>query len=264
MQSRAAAVAMPPSTAGLSSRRVKNVQERWLFQRYASGDPQARAELVTRFIPLARRVARGYVRTGEDFDDLLQVASFGLLKAIDRFDPAIGTAFSSFAVPTIDGELKRHLRNTRWAAHVPRGVQERSLKVSRTTDELSAELGRSPTVVEVAERTRLASEEVIEAQEAALAIDVVPIEPLDADGDAGGGVDSLPCEEDGYERVEWAVSAAPPFHELPPREQEILYLRFGKDLTQSQIAAGMGLSQMHVSRLIRKSLAAIHSATSSG
>jgi RNA polymerase sigma-B factor len=232
-----------------------------LLERYhREDDKAARDALVERFLPLARQLARRYERQDESLDDLLQVASMGLVKAIDRFDPSRGTAFSSFAVPTILGELKRYFRDVGWAVHVPRGMQERALEVNRAVSELSRTLGRSPTPAEIAEFTELAPEEVLEAMEAATAYDSVSLEAPrsngdgDGDGDAWEVVDRLGSEDPGYELAEYSATIAPQLRALPERDRLVLQLRFVEDLTQSEIAERIGVSQMHVSRLIRQAL----------
>ena len=232
-----------------------------LLERYhREDDKAARDALVERFLPLARQLARRYERQDEPLDDLLQVASMGLVKAIDRFDPSRGTAFSSFAVPTILGELKRYFRDVGWAVHVPRGMQERALEVNRAVSELSRTLSRSPTPAEIAEFTELALEEVLEAMEAATAYDSVSLEAPrsngdgNGDGDAGEVVDRLGGEDPGYELAEYSATIAPQLRALPERDRRVLHLRFVEDLTQSEIAERIGVSQMHVSRLIRKAL----------
>jgi RNA polymerase sigma-B factor len=228
-----------------------------LLERYQrTGDEAAREELIRRFLPLARQLARRYERPDEPLDDLVQVASVGLLKAVGRFDPTRGIAFSSFAVPTILGELKRYFRDSGWAVHVPRGMQERALEVNRAVTELSRNLGRSPTPAEIAELTGLTPEEVLEAMEAATAYDSVPLEVPrhDDDGDGDGAVERLGAEDHGYALAEYSATLAPPLRALPERDRLVLYLRFVEDLTQSEIAEQIGVSQMHVSRLIRRAL----------
>jgi RNA polymerase sigma-B factor len=217
--------------------------------------------VIERFLPLARQLARRYERPDEPMDDLFQVASMGLVKAVDRFDPSRGVAFSSFAVPTILGELKRYFRDVGWAVHVPRSMQERVLEVNRAVTDLSRTLGRSPTPAELAEATEFTHEEVLEALEAATAHDSVPLEaprPGD-DDDEGGVVAKLGGEDPGYELAEYSATLAPELRALPERDRLVLYLRFVEDLTQSEIADQIGVSQMHVSRLIRAALAKLRS-----
>ena len=231
-----------------------------LLERYHSnGDEAAREELIRRFLPLARQLARRYERNDEPIDDLVQVASVGLVKAVDRFDPSRGTAFSSFAVPTILGELKRYFRDAGWAVHVPRGMQERALEVNRAVTELSRELGRSPNPAELAEFTGLTLEEVLEAMEAAVAYDSVSLEAPrnDDDPESEGVVERIGQEDAGYELAEYAATLAPELRALSDRDRLVLELRFGQDMTQSEIAERIGVSQMHVSRLIRRALAQV-------
>jgi RNA polymerase sigma-B factor len=242
------------------SRLQRTREDRRLLLRYHEhGDTAAREELVERFLPLARQLARRYQRTNEPLDDLMQVASVGLVKAIDRFDPARGTAFSTYAVPTILGELKRYFRDSGWAVHVPRGMQERVMKLDTTAQELHRKLGRSPSPKELAQELELSEEEVLEAMEAASAYDAVSLEQQRSDTDNGSSSDTfqdkLGTEEERYELVEYGATIAPTLKALSARERLILHLRFVEDMTQSEIAERIGVSQMHVSRLIRRSLA---------
>jgi RNA polymerase sigma-B factor len=235
-------------------------EDRRLLLRYhEQGDAAAREELVERFLPLARQLARRYQRTNEPLDDLMQVASVGLVKAIDRFDPARGTAFSTYAVPTILGELKRYFRDSGWAVHVPRGMQERVMKLDTAAQELHRRLGRSPSPKELGQELECSEEEVLEAMEAASAYDAVSLEQQRSDSDRSTSPDTfqdkLGTEEERYELVEYGAAIAPTLKALSPRERLILHLRFVEDMTQSEIAERIGVSQMHVSRLIRRSLA---------
>ena len=237
-------------------------EDRRLLLRYHEhGDAAAREELVERFLPLARQLARRYQRTNEPLDDLMQVASVGLVKAIDRFDPKRGTAFSTYAVPTILGELKRYFRDSGWAVHVPRGMQERVLEVNRAVTELSRTLGRSPTPAELASETDLTLEEVLEAMEAATAHDSVALDaPRSSEEDEGESVaERLGAVDPGYELAEYSATLGPELSALPERDRLVLHLRFVEDLTQSEIAERIGVSQMHVSRLIRAALAKLRS-----
>jgi RNA polymerase sigma-B factor len=231
---------------------------RLLIRLHEEGDASAREELVERFLPLARQLARRYQRHNEPLDDLMQVASMGLVKAIDRFDPSRGTAFSTYAVPTILGELKRYFRDSGWAVHVPRGMQERVMKLDQASQELHRKLGRSPSASELADELRLTSEEVLEAMEASSAYDAISLEEQrgsERDSQEPTYADSLGMEEERYELVEYGATIAPTMKALSERERLILHLRFVEDLTQSEIADRIGVSQMHVSRLIRRALA---------
>ena len=244
----------PPS----DDRAARAKEDRRLLVRYHDeGDPVAREQLVERFLPLARQLARRYQRGGEQLDDLVQVASLGLLKAIDRFDPERETAFSSFAVPTILGELKRHFRDKGWSVRVPRDLQEMAVKVDRVADDMSRELGRAPTPAEIAERTGTTQEQVLEAREASAAYRAVsldrPRSEEEEDGDSYA--DAVGAEDPGFGLAEDSATVHRLMRVLSEREREVLRLRFEEDLTQSEIGQRVGVSQMHVSRLIRQSIA---------
>jgi RNA polymerase sigma-B factor len=229
---------------------------RLLTAYHERGDLRARDELVNRFMPLARQLARRYQRGNEPLDDLVQVASLGLVKAIDRYDLSRGTAFSSYAVPTILGELKRYFRDVGWAVHVPRGMQERIMKVNSTVESLSRQLGRSPTPAEVGSEIGVPPEQVLEAMEASVAYEATSLDAsrsAEADGDSYA--DSIGADDEAYEQVEYMETIAPTMRALPERDRLVLKLRFEDDLTQSEIAEQIGVSQMHVSRLIRRALA---------
>jgi RNA polymerase sigma-B factor len=232
--------------------------EALLFERYhRSGDPLAREQLIRRCLPLARSLASRYARAGESLDDLVQVANIGLIKAVDRFDPTRGIAFSSFAVPSILGELKRHFRDHGWAARVPRPLQERALTVNTASDRLAARLGRAPKPRELAAETGMSVEEVLEALEAATAFDSMSLDAPLSRGEQEPGAtyaDSVGATDDRLELVEYRSVVAATIRALPQRERQVLALRFAEDMTQSEIAARVGISQMHVSRLIRRSL----------
>jgi RNA polymerase sigma-B factor len=256
--------ARPASARNGSAPPHRVAEDRRLVLRYhRDGDVGARDELVRRSLPLARRLARRYQHPNESLDDLVQVASIGLMKAIDRFDPELGTAFTSYAVPTILGELKRHFRDNGWGLRVPRGMQERAIKVSQAGSELAGRLGRAPTVAELAEELEASTEEVLEAMEAIAAYEPVSLDskPPAADGDAGATyAERVGTEDGGYEFVEYGAAIASTLREMPERERLILHLRFVGDLTQSEIADRIGVSQMHVSRLIRRALSKLRTA----
>ena len=227
-----------------------------LLERYRDGDEAARDDVVSRFLPLARQLARRYARGNEPVDDLFQVASIGLLKAIDRFDPSRGYAFSTFAVPTIVGELKRYFRDTGWAVHVPRPIQDRIVQVNSAITELSRELGHSPTSAEIAAQLGCGVEDVVEAMDAARAFDAVSLETPRGSGEEGGSyAETVGADDESYDMVEFAATLAPAMKAMPPRDRLILRLRFERDMTQSEIADHLGISQMHVSRIIRRALA---------
>jgi RNA polymerase sigma-B factor len=236
-------------------------RERSLFLRYhRDGDLDARRQLIERYLPLARSLARRYDRRGDSADDLLQVASVGLIKAIDRFDPERGLSFSSYGVPTILGELRRHFRDCSWALHVPRDMQERVLKINAAVERLSGELGHSPSPPQVAAELNLTVEEVLEAFAASDAHDAASLDtPLrTADGEARAVADTLGEKDRRFELIDGRVSIGPALKGLPQRQRQILHLRFVEDLTQTEIAQRIGISQMHVSRLIRQALEQAH------
>jgi RNA polymerase sigma-B factor len=244
-------------------RLARTLYERRLFARYRERDDQAaRDALVERFLPLARQLARRYHRGNEPLDDLVQVASVGLLKAIDRFDPARGTAFSSFAVPTIAGELKRHYRDKGWAVRVPRDLQEMAVRVDRVGDDMSRELGRAPTAAEIAERIGASQEQVLEAREAAAAYRPVSLDRPRSDEEEEGEsyADAFGVEDPGYGLAEDSATVDRLMRVLSDREREVLRLRFAEDLTQSEIGHRVGLSQMHISRLLRQAVARLREA----
>jgi RNA polymerase sigma-B factor len=252
---------IPRRTAG--RRADARERERQLLVRYHDeGDLAAREELVERFLPLARDLALRYTYTDEPFDDLLQVASLGLIKAIDRFEPGRGTKFTSYAAPTILGELKRHFRDKGWAVHVARDLQELTLKVSRETEVLSKQLGRSPKVREVAAALGCSIEDVLEAQEAAAGYEAASLDAPSArdDDEAAPLVDMMGGEDSAYELVESRDAIASTWKALPDVERQVLELRFTSDLTQREIGKRVGYSQMHVSRLLRRALDRLESA----
>jgi len=220
------------------------------------GDPEARRLLIEHYLPLARRLAGRYRHSGEASDDLEQVASLGLIKAIDRFEPGVG-AIARYAVPTIVGELKRHFRDKGWGMHVPRYLQERVMDVNNAVEVLATELGRSPTPRDVAKRTGLGLEDVLEAMDAAGAYSPMSLDspqPGSGEDDDNTLGQRIGAVDTNYDLAEWRPAVAPAVAALPDREREILRLRFVEDLTQSQIAQQVGVSQMHVSRLLRRSL----------
>ena len=226
------------------------------LQQYEEANDEFREELVTRFLPLARKLARRYSGAHEPFDDLLQVASLGLVKAIDRYDTSRGTAFSSFAVPTILGELKRYFRDLGWSVHVPRGAQELALKVEDGRQQLMTRNGRPPSVPELAEFLELSIEEVLEALETAGAHHTASLDSPREDGDEESGTlaDHFGRVDERFDLVDAKVTISEAARHLGARERRVLLLRFVEDLTQSQIAEIIGVSQMQVSRILRRAL----------
>jgi RNA polymerase sigma-B factor len=221
------------------------------------GNEAARAALVRRFMPLARNLARRYERSSEPLDDLVQVASLGLVKAIDRFDPERGNAFVSFAVPTILGELRRYFRDCCWDVHVPRGTQERTLKLEEAEHRLTSDMGRAPTVAELAQYLELDQEQVLDAIGAAHAYGALSLDAPRASQTGEGAVtygEALGDIDERYALVEDGLAIAGALKHIPARERHVLQLRFAEDLTQSEIAERIGVSQMQVSRLLRHAL----------
>jgi RNA polymerase sigma-B factor len=217
---------------------------------------RVRDELVEMHLPLVEYLARRFRNRGEPLDDLVQVATIGLIKSVDRFDLERGVEFSTYATPTIVGEIKRHFRDKGWAIRVPRRLQELKLSLTKATSELSQKLGRSPTVGELAGHLGMSEEEVLEGLESANAYSAVSLDAPDGgDEDAPAVADTLGIQDEGLEGVEYRESLKPLLERLPPREKKILLLRFFGNMTQSQIAAELGISQMHVSRLLARTLA---------
>jgi RNA polymerase sigma-B factor len=235
-------------------RAIGGLFERW--QRHK--DPRARQRLVELYLPVAGKLAARYRgRAGEPFDDLLQVASLGLLKALDRFDPDVGTAFTSFAVPTILGELKRYFRETGWSAHVPRGAPELALKVQEAEQAISPQLGRSPTAAELAQYMEVSVEQVIDGLEAAAAHHATSLEePHDElDGESRSLSDVLGEDDPRFEQIDASLTVTTAASELSERELRVLEMCFSGQLAQREIAKREGVSQMQVSQILRGALA---------
>jgi len=224
----------------------------------APGDPKhvaARDGLVSLHMPLVEHLARRFRNRGEPYDDLVQVATIGLIKAIDRFDPERGVEFSTYATPTILGEIKRYFRDKGWAIRVPRRLQELRLSLTAATAELTQELGRAPTVAELSHRLGLAQDLVIEGLESANAYNTLSLDAPDQnEQDTSTVLDGLGGEDEALESVEYRESLKPLLAQLETREKRILTLRFFRGMTQSQIAEEIGISQMHVSRLLARTL----------
>ena len=254
-----------PRAAPRTSDRAR--EDKALFARFLeTRDPRMRDELVERFLPLARQLARRYQRAEEPFDDLVQVASLGLVKAIDRFDTSRDVAFSSYAVPTILGEIKRHFRDRTWSVRVPRDLQELALKVDKAVSDLSRDLHRSPSVGEIAEVVDASEEQVLEALEAASAYRATSFDaPRGNEDDAGDTLgDTVGREEHGFGLAEDRATLGRLLQTLPEREREVLRLRFEQDMTQAEIGERIGVSQMQVSRLIRQSISRLRAAARVG
>jgi len=238
-------------------RPVADLSERELLVRVReSGDRAAREELITRYLPLVKSLARRFASRGQPVEDLVQVGSIGLIKAIDRFDLERGVELSTYATPTILGEIKRYFRDKGWAVKVPRALQDLNVRLNRVIENLTVELRRSPTIAELAAAAGVTEEEVVEALESGRAYSSVSIFSggSNDDDESLELLDCLGMEEGAYEVFEQRRVLAPAMERLDPRERLILHLRFFEGMTQTQVAARIGISQMHVSRLIRKSI----------
>jgi RNA polymerase sigma-B factor len=220
-------------------------------------DPQLRAALVERYLPLARSIARRYARGSEPLDDLMQVASVGLIKALDRFDPGRGVAFSSFAVPTIAGELRRYFRDRTWAVRPPRDLQERALAVEKSSEELTNRLGCSPTVRQIGQALELPDEDVLEAMQALRAGTATSLSvPRGSDDEGEQTLEAtIGAEDDAFAQAEHRVVYHQLARVLTARERRVVELRFNEDMTQEEIGREVGVSQMQVSRILRQALA---------
>jgi RNA polymerase sigma-B factor len=219
-------------------------------------DDEVRQELIEAHLGLVEYLARRFAGRGEPLEDLVQVGTIGLVKAVDRFDPGREVEFSTYATPTIVGELKRHFRDKGWAIRVPRRLQELNLQLGDLIGKLSQQLGRSPTVAEMAEAAGTTEEEVLEGLESAHAYSLVSLDAPTGEEDLTLH-EQIGTEDDSMELLEYRASLTPLLDELPQREQRMLYLRFFKGMTQSEIAQKLGISQMHVSRLLAKTLATL-------
>ncbi len=260
MASAATSIPPNPHTHSLEGDDTNELFARW----QQHGDEAARETLVRRYLPLANRLARRYIRSSEPFEDLQQVASLGLLKALDRFDPSRGRPFQSFAIPTMLGEMRRHFRDAGWSVHVPRGAQERALKVRDAQEAFANEHGRAPTVNQLAVYLELSAEEVIDSLIAMQSYKTLSLDaprPGEQDDTATSYGDSVGEEDKRYELVELDATVTAVLDRIPARERRILHMRFVEDLTQTEIAARMGISQMQVSRLLRRSLEELRSLT---
>jgi RNA polymerase sigma-B factor len=240
---------------------------RSMFRSYQEADSEAeraevRARLVDQYIGLVEFLARRFRNRGEPLEDLVQVGTIGLLKAIDRFDLDREVEFSTYATPTIVGELKRHFRDKGWAVRVPRRLQELHLELTKIIGSLGQELGRSPTVPEIAEHSGISEEDVLEGLEIAQAYNFTSLDaPIDSDdSDSSTFAEQMGSEDEQLENLEYRAALAPEMAKLPEREQRILYLRFYRGMTQSEIATRLGISQMHVSRLLNRTLISLREA----
>jgi RNA polymerase sigma-B factor len=247
-----AAIPLPSSPRRFDPHRL--ARDRKLFAR--GGDPRVdRDALVARFLPLARQLAARYARGGEPFDDIFQVACIGLVKAIDRYDHTRGTAFSSYAVPTIAGEIKRYYRDQTWVLHTPRDLLELALRVERTANDLASRLGRAATSAELAVRLNVTEDAVREARAAGQARRTVSIDaPYGDDEDSPSIGDGIGVDDPGFERAEHRATLESLMRCLAVRDREVMWLRFAEDLTQEEIGTRLHISQMQVSRVLRASM----------
>ena len=238
---------MSSSLAGLGDRELLKLY-------HEQGDATAREELVNRHLPLVKSLARRYAGRGEALEDIEQVGAIGLIKAIDRYELSREVALTTYATPNVVGEIKRHFRDKGWAIRVPRALQELNGKMGPTIERLTGKLGRSPSIAEIAREFQTTPEQVLEALEAGSAY--APASLSAGPGDEGDldPMETIGSADEEYERTEDRASLEPALQRLPPREREILRMRFEEGLTQTQIAEKVGISQMHVSRLIRRSL----------
>jgi len=243
---------------GRAGRAAQQREDRELLRRYhETGDTLAREKLIARHLPLVRSLARRYAGRGEPLEDIEQVGAIGLIKAIDRFDLDREVSLATYATPNVVGEIKRHFRDKGWAIRVPRSLQELNAKMSSTIDDLTARLGHSPSVMEIAESLGTTTEEVLEALEVGSAYSTLSLDTGPGGDDEGDPMETIGSEDEEFDRSEDRATLGPALARLPEREREILRMRFEEGLPQTQIAERVGLSQMHVSRLIRRSLVAM-------
>ncbi|MCR1785806.1 RNA polymerase sigma factor SigF [Nocardioides carbamazepini] len=256
---RGGAQSAPPTNIELTRRRSAELFVVFRDEHAAQAERDvARESLVHLHLPLVEHCARRFRNRGEPYEDLVQVGTIGLIKSVDRFDTERGVEFSTYATPTIIGEIKRYFRDKGWAIRVPRRLQELRMQISASTAELTQSLGRSPTPRELAEAIGCTVEEIIEGMESSNAYSTLSLDATDDDSDGGSGqsmLDAMGVDDAGLEHVEIRESVKPLLENLPPREKKILLLRFFKNMTQSQIAEEIGVSQMHVSRLLSRTLA---------
>lgn len=246
-----------PLTTHSKTNPFAGTSEKELLRRvHRESDRAAREELITRYLPLVRSLARRFSSRGQPVEDLIQVGSIGLIKAIDRFDIERGVELSTYATPTILGEIKRYFRDKGWAVKVPRALQDLNIRLNKVIEQLTVELNRSPTISELAEACAVTEEEVLEALESGRAYNSLSLFSSGSsdEEDSLELLDYLGKEEPEYELVEQRRYLAPAMNQLDERERLILHLRFFEGMTQTQIATRVGISQMHVSRLIRKSI----------
>ncbi|HJR97907.1 MAG TPA: RNA polymerase sigma factor SigF [Actinomycetota bacterium] len=242
---------LDPNVSAGSGQTAEDHEVSALFARLP--DDAARDEIVLRFGSFAEYLARRFAGRGEPLDDLIQVANIGLLNAVDRFDPSRNVRFSTFAAATIVGELKRHFRDKGWALRVPRRMQELAVRINQLLPELTQSLGRSPTIPELAEHLDVTTDDIVEAMDAVQAYSTSSLDaPIGGEGKAP--IETIGGDDPSLELLEEWSSLAPTVAELSPRDRRVLFLRFFQGLTQSEIAQDVGVSQMHVSRILTQTL----------
>ncbi len=242
----------------MAQKPVRNPADKELLDRWVrTRDPRAREELLERYLPYARSIARRFLAHNEPLEDLEQVAAFGLLKAIDRFDPQHEASLATYATPTIVGELRRHFRDRVWSLHVPRSIRDLAAQVTRASDQIASEQGRTATAGEIAERLGRSEEEIVEAIGGLSTRHALSLNATVGEGEDMERIEIIGDLDIGYDHVDTRASIAPLLELLDDRDREIVRLRFAEGLSQSQIAARVGISQMHVSRLLRRSLAVL-------
>ena len=240
------------------ARERARLEDRELLRRYhEDGDVSAREALVRRHLPLVRSLARRYANRGEPLEDIEQVGAIGLLKAVDRFELGREVSLATYATPNVVGEIKRHFRDKGWAIRVPRALQELNARMSQTIELLTSQLGRSPSIAEISAALETTPEEILEALEVGSVYTTLSLSAGPGGEDDADPLEAIGTEDEGFGRSEDRAALEPALADLPSREQAILRMRFEEGLPQTQIAEQVGLSQMHVSRLIRKSLGAM-------
>ena len=250
-------MSLPQRRSPVASEKAREEDRQLLHRYHKEGDTPAREELIERHLPLVRSLARRYAGRGEALEDIEQVGAIGLIKAIDRFEISRDVSLATYATPNVVGEIKRHFRDKGWAIRVPRALQELNASMSGAIERLTVKMGRSPTIAEIAAELKTTPEEVLEAMEVGSAYSTVSLSQGPSGEEELDPLETIGEEDAEFERSEHRAALAPALDRLPAREREILRMRFEEGLPQTQIAQRVGLSQMHVSRLIRKSLAAM-------
>ena len=247
--------ARPSAPTGDRRRNLTADEERDLLRRWLDfGDERARTELVERLMPFVRRIAVGYAGRGEPLDDLVQVGALGLVNAIDRFDLSRGLRLTTFAAPNISGEIKRHFRDRAWSIRIPRDLQELYSRITHASSALTSDLGRAPTVMEISRELSVSEENVLEAMDAGRNYRTASLDATSGEGETHTAAEAICSCDAGFEAAEHRAVIEQGLNALPERERRIVLMRFARDLSQREIAAHLGLSQMHVSRLLKRSI----------